>query len=199
MAMAKTKKEEAPEKEKNATAPEKESTEPKKKNGEGDTAKEKKHEGKKSEKKSTEKEERLEKELAAAKEAHIRTLAEYDNYRKRSVREKESAYGDSKADCLKELLGVLDNFERALGTGDTDIESFKKGVEMIYTGFCETLKKLGVEAFGERGESFDPNIHNGVMHVEDETLGENVIAQVFSKGYRLGDRILRPAMVQVAN
>ena len=82
---------------------------------------------------------------------------------------------------------------------DSDIESYKKGVEMIYSSFCETLKKLGVEAFGEKGEPFDPNIHNGVMHTEDESLGENVIAQVFSKGYRLGDRILRPAMVQVAN
>lgn len=143
--------------------------------------------------------EKLQKELAAAKEAHIRTLAEYDNYRKRTAREKEAAYGDSKADCVKELLGVLDNFERAIGAGETDLESYKKGVEMIYSSFCETLKKLGVEAFGEKGDSFDPNIHNGVMHTEDAELGENVIAQVFSKGYRIGDRILRPAMVQVAN
>mgnify|MGYP004469587155 FL=1 len=142
---------------------------------------------------------KLQKELSAAKEAHIRTLAEYDNYRKRTAREKEAAYGDSKADCLKELLGVLDNFERAINAGDTDLESYKKGVEMIYSSFCETLKKLGVEAFGEKGDPFDPNIHNGVMHTEDDSLGENVIAQVFSKGYRLGDRILRPAMVQVAN
>ena len=197
--MAKTKKEEVSEKGKKEQSPEQSDAETQKKNGEKTESKEKKHENKKGEKKSTEKEEKLEKELAAAKEAHIRTLAEYDNYRKRSTREKEAAYGDSKADCIKELLGVLDNFERALGTGETDIESYKKGVEMIYTSFCETLKKLGVESFGEAGESFDPNIHNGVMHVDDESLGENVIAQVFSKGYRLGDRILRPAMVQVAN
>ncbi len=143
--------------------------------------------------------EALEKELAAAKEAHIRTLAEYDNYRKRSTREKEAAYGDAKAAALKELLPVLDNFERALSAPDADAESLKKGMEMIFTGFQETLKKLGVEAFGEAGEPFDPNIHNAVMHLEDETLGENVIAAVFSKGYKLGDRILRPAMVQVAN
>lgn len=143
--------------------------------------------------------EELEKELAAAKEAHIRTLAEYDNYRKRSTREKEAAYGDSKAACLSELLPVLDNFDRALATGDSDIESFKKGMEMIYTSFTDILTKLGVEAFGEKGESFDPNIHNGVMHIENEELGENVISEVFSKGYRIGDRILRPAMVQVAN
>lgn len=158
-----------------------------------------KKEDKKKKEKGESEEEKLQKELSAAKEAHIRTLAEYDNYRKRTAREKEAAYGDSKADCLKELLGVLDNFERAISAGDTDLESYKKGVEMIYSSFCETLKKLGVEAFGEKGDDFDPNIHNGVMHTEDESLGENKVAQVFSKGYRLGDRILRPAMVQVAN
>lgn len=145
------------------------------------------------------KEAELEKELAAAKEAHIRTLAEYDNYRKRTAKEKEGIYGDAKADCMKSLLCVLDNFDRALSVDTSDFESYKKGVEMIYTNFCEILKNLGVEAFGEVGETFDPNFHNGVMHIEDEALGENVIAQVFSKGYKLGDRVLRPAMVQVAN
>lgn len=145
------------------------------------------------------KEAELEKELAAAKEAHIRTLAEYDNYRKRTAKEKEGIYGDAKADCMKQLLGVLDNFDRALSVDNSDFESYKKGVEMIYTNFCEILKNLGVEAFGEAGETFDPNFHNGVMHIEDEALGENVIAQVFSKGYKLGDKVLRPAMVQVAN
>ena len=141
----------------------------------------------------------LEKELAAAKEAHIRTLAEYDNYRKRTTREKEALYGDAKAAALGELLPVLDNFERALGTQDADAESLKKGMEMIFAGFQETLKKLGVEAFGEPGDKFDPNIHNAVMHLEDDAFGENEIAAVFSKGYKLGERILRPAMVQVAN
>ncbi len=145
------------------------------------------------------KEAELEKELAAAKEAHIRTLAEYDNYRKRTAKEKEGIYGDAKADCMKSLLCVLDNFDRALSVDASDFESYKKGVEMIYTNFCEILKSLGVEAFGEAGETFDPNFHNGVMHIDDENLGENVIAQVFSKGYKLGDRVLRPAMVQVAN
>lgn len=145
------------------------------------------------------KESELEKELAAAKEAHIRTLAEYDNYRKRSTREKEAAYGDSKAACISELLPVLDNFERALATTDSDFESFKKGMEMIQKNFCDIIAKLGVEAFGEIGEKFDPNIHNGVMHVDDDEFEENVIADVFSKGYKLGDRILRPAMVKVAN
>lgn len=151
------------------------------------------------EKKTPSKEEELEKELATVKEAHIRTLAEYDNYRKRSTREKEAAFADSKADCLKELLPALDNFERALATTDSDFDSFKKGMDMIYTSLVETLKKLGVEAFGEEGEAFDPKLHNAVMHVDDEELGENVIAQVFSKGYRIGERILREAMVKVAN
>ena len=141
----------------------------------------------------------LEAELAAAKEAHIRTLAEYDNYRKRSTREKEAAYGDAKAAALKELLPVLDNFDRALAAEDADAEVLRKGLEMISGSFLNILEKLGVESFGEVGEPFDPNIHNAVMHTEDESKGENEIAAVFSKGYRLGDRILRPAMVQVAN
>lgn len=141
----------------------------------------------------------LEKELAASKEAHIRTLAEYDNYRKRTAKEKEASYGDAKASTISELLPVLDNFDRALGVDSSDFESYKKGVEMIYQSFTEILEKLGAESFGKKGEQFDPNIHNGVMHVEDEAFGENEIAEVFSKGYRLGERILRPAMVKVAN
>lgn len=141
----------------------------------------------------------LEKELAASKEAHIRTLAEYDNYRKRSTKEKEGIYTDAKAVCMTELLGVIDNFERALGVTDSDFESYKKGVEMIYTNLMDTFKKLGVEAFGEEGEEFDPNFHNGVMHIDDPEKAENVIADVFSKGYKLGDKVLRPAMVKVAN
>ena len=143
--------------------------------------------------------EELEKDLVAAKEAHIRTLAEYDNYRKRTAKEKEGTWIDAKAVCLAELLPMLDNFDRALGVTDSDFESYKKGVEMIYQGFNDTLKKLGVEAFGEEGDEFDPNFHSAVMHIEDEALGENVLAQVFSKGYRLGEKVLRPAMVKVAN
>ena len=143
--------------------------------------------------------EELEKELAAAKEAHIRTLAEYDNYRKRSIKEKESIYADAKASCLSELLPVLDNFDRALNVQQADAETYKKGMEMISTNFMEILKKLGVEAFGEKGEEFDPNFHNAVMSVEDEELGENTIAEVFNKGYKLGDKVLRHAVVKVAN
>lgn len=162
--------------------------------------KQEKTDGEKPEKNTAESEtDKLQKELAAAKEAHIRTLAEYDNYRKRSTKEKQAAYGDAKADCIKELLPMMDNFERAIAAEATDVESFKKGVEMIFKSFGDVLSKLGVEAFGEKGEKFDPNIHNGVMHIEDEELPENSVAEVFSKGYKLGDRILRPAMVKVAN
>lgn len=143
--------------------------------------------------------EKLRDELDASKQAHIRTLAEYDNYRKRSTKEKQAAYSGAKCDCIAQLLPVIDNFERALSAEAADLESFKKGVEMTYNGLMETIGKLGVEAYGEAGEQFDPNIHNGVMHAEDESLGENLVADVFSKGYRLGDRILRPAMVKVVN
>ena len=195
--MAKQKKENACEKEEQKLSEEqtKEST------AESEQAEKKeKKDSKKTEKNTAESEtEKLQKELAASKEAHIRTLAEYDNYRKRSTKEKQAAYGDAKADCIKELLPMMDNFERAIAAEATDVEGFKKGVEMIFKNFGDVLSKLGVEAFGEKGEKFDPNIHNGVMHVEDEELPENSVAEVFSKGYKLGDRILRPAMVKVAN
>lgn len=141
----------------------------------------------------------LEKDLAAAREAHIRTLAEYDNYRKRTAKEKEATWVDAKASCISELLPMLDNFDRALSVTDSDFESYKKGVEMIYQGFCDTLSKLGVEAFGEEGDEFDPNFHSAVMHIDDESLGESVLVQVFSKGYKIGEKVLRPAMVKVAN
>ena len=141
----------------------------------------------------------LQKELDAARDAHIRTLAEYDNYRKRTAKEKDATWLEAKASCMSELLPMLDNFDRALGVTDSDFESYKKGVEMIYQGFTDTLKKLGVEAFGEEGDEFDPNFHSAVMHIDDEALGENVLAQVFLKGYKIGDKVLRPAMVKVAN
>ena len=195
--MAKQKKDSASEKEEQKLSEEQteESTAENKEAG-----KEEQKDSQKTEKNTAESEsEKLTKELAAAKVAHIRTLAEYDNYRKRSTKEKQAAYGDAKADCLKELLPMMDNCERAIAAEATDVEGFKKGVEMIFKNFTDVLSKLGVEAFGEKGEKFDPNIHNGVMHVEDEELPENSVAEVFSKGYKLGDRILRPAMVKVAN
>ncbi len=143
--------------------------------------------------------EKLREQLSQTNERLLRTLAEYDNYRKRSQKEKEQAYNDSKASALAELLPVLDNFDRAAGNKDASFEDYKKGIDMIFNQFNEIIKKLGVETFGEKGEAFDPNIHNAVMHIDDENEEESVITDVFSKGYKLGDRILRPAAVKVAN
>lgn len=141
----------------------------------------------------------LEKALQEANDKHLRTLAEYDNFRKRSAREKEQAYTDSKASVLTELLPVLDNFERAAGNKDASMEDYQKGVDMIFNQFTEIFKKLGAESYGEAGDTFDPNIHSAVMHVEEEGAPENSVADVFSKGYKLGDKILRPAVVKVVN
>lgn len=141
----------------------------------------------------------LEKALQDANDKHLRTLAEYDNYRKRSQREKEQAYADSKASVLTELLPVLDNFERAAGNKDAAPADYQKGVDMIFNQFTEIFKKLGVEAFGEAGDTFDPNIHSAVMHTEEDGAPENSVTDVFSKGYRLGEKILRPAVVKVVN
>lgn len=143
--------------------------------------------------------EALEKELGSMNDKFLRTLAEYDNYRKRSVREKEQAYADSKAAVLAELLPVLDNFERAAGNKNAAAEDYQKGVDMIFVQLTDILKKLGVESFGEKGDPFDPNIHSAVMHEENADEPENTVSDVFSKGYQLGDKILRPAVVKVVN
>lgn len=143
--------------------------------------------------------ETLQAQLNEANEKFLRTLAEYDNYRKRSIKEKEQAYGDSKAAVLTELLPVLDNFERAASNKEASLEDYQKGIDMIVNQFNDILKKAGVEAFGEKGDEFDPNIHSAVMHIDDENEKENVIVDVFSKGYKLGDRVLRAAVVKVAN
>ncbi len=143
--------------------------------------------------------EKLQAQLNETNEKFLRTLAEYDNYRKRSQKEKEQAYGDSKAAVLTEFLPVLDNFERAASNKEASPEDYQKGIDMIFNQFNEILKKTGVEAFGEKGEEFDPNIHSAVMHIDDGDEKENVIVDVFSKGYKLGDRVLRHAMVKVAN
>ena len=145
------------------------------------------------------KEELLEKELAEKNDQFMRVCAEYDNFRKRSQKEKQDIYSSSKADVIKELLPILDNIDRAKATGETNFEDYKKGIDLIFSQFEQLLEKTGVECFGERGDEFDPNIHNAVMTVEDDTLGENTVAQVFTKGYKLGDRIIREAVVQVAN
>jgi len=152
---------------------------------------------KKSSKKSKEAE--LQKQLDEKNDLYLRLAAEYDNFRKRSQKEKESAYSDSKAKVLEEFLPVLDNFERAAMNSEASLEDYKKGIEMIFNQFDGVFKKMGVEAFGEVGDDFDPNTHSAVMHIDDEDLGENTVAEVFSKGYKMGDRILRFAVVKVAN
>ena len=134
----------------------------------------------------------------AERDAHLRVAAEFDNFRKRTVKEKEASYGNGKSDAVAKFLPIYDNLERALKQETTDA-AFKKGVEMTMTELVKILNGLGVEIFGEIGDSFDPNLHNAVMHTESEELGENVVAQVFQKGFKIGDKVVRFAMVQVAN
>lgn len=141
----------------------------------------------------------LEQKLQEQEERFIRLAAEYDNFRKRSAKEKEGVYADATLHAVKEILPVIDNFERALAAQDASAQDLRKGLEMTFSQFRQTLEKLGVEAFGERGDAFDPLAYNAVMHVDDESLGENEVAQVLAKGYKLGDRIVRHAVVQVAN
>ena len=131
-------------------------------------------------------------------DAYLRLLAEYDNYRKRSQREKDSLYADVKADTLTKFLPVYDNLVRALNQ-PTEDEAYRKGIEMIMTQFCATMEKLGVEKIESLGKTFDPTLHNAVRHVDDETRGENEIVEVFQKGFKLGDKVIRFAMVKVAN
>lgn len=128
----------------------------------------------------------------------LRTIAEYDNFRKRSQREKDAIYPQATAKAVEKFLPIIDTIERALSVECSD-EEFKKGVEMILQNFKDALENLGVEEFGEAGEQFDPEKHNAVMHVEDEEHEANSIAAVFQKGYCLNDKIIRHAMVQVAN
>lgn len=143
--------------------------------------------------------EKLQKQLAEKSDQLLRIAAEYDNFRKRSQREKDALYVDCKASVIKELLPVADNFDRIFANPDITFEDYKKGVEMTFKQFENVFKDLKVESFGEEGEEFDPNFHNAVMHSEDENLGENVITNVFAKGYKIGDKVIRPAMVVVAN
>lgn len=134
----------------------------------------------------------------AERDARLRIAAEFDNFRKRTIKEKEASYGNGKADAVAKLLPVYDNLERALKQ-ETQDTAFKKGVELTMNELVKILNALGVEIFGEVGDSFDPNQHNAVMHIDSEELGENTIAQVFQKGFKLGDKVVRFAMVQVAN
>lgn len=141
--------------------------------------------------------EKLKKELAETSDKYLRMLAEYDNFRRRTQKEKEGIYADAYESALSAVLPVADNLERAALC--TDGESLSDGVKMIIKQFSEALEKLGVEAYGARGDAFDPVVHNAVMQTEDEELGENTVAEVLQKGYKKGDRILRHAVVKVAN
>ena len=134
----------------------------------------------------------------AERDAHLRIAAEFDNFRKRTIKEKEASYGNGKADAVAKMLPVYDNLERALQQETADA-AFKKGVEMTMTELVKIFTGLGVEIFGEVGDGFDPELHNAVMHIENEELGENTIAAVFQKGFKIGDKVVRFAMVQVAN
>lgn len=140
----------------------------------------------------------LEAAAAADKDKYLRLLAEYDNFRKRSIQEKLNASSEATARAALEVISVIDNFERAVAAECTD-ENYKKGVEMIYGQFNEVIKKLGVEEIEATGVEFNPNYHNAVSQIEDENLGENVVAQVYQKGYKIGDKVIRCAMVVVAN
>ena len=142
--------------------------------------------------------EALKKERAEQEDRFLRLAAEYDNYRRRSQKEKESAWSDSKAETAAAFLPVYDNLERALKQ-DTADEAYKKGVEMTMSQLREVLSKLGIQEIPALGETFDPNLHNAVMHVEDENAGENTIVEVFQAGFRNGDKVIRFSMVKVAN
>ena len=138
------------------------------------------------------------KQLETMKDQFTRLAAEYDNYRRRSQKEKESLYADVKIEAVKSFLPVYDNLERALAQSTED-EAYRKGVEMIMTQFNSTLTKLGVAPIDSLGEKFDPQLHNAVMHTDDAEKGENEIVEVFQQGFKLGDKVIRFAMVKVAN
>ena len=164
-----------------------------KKSKKDDKPKDEKKEEKKSEKKPS-----LSDELKTANDKYLRLMAEYDNFRKRSQKEKDSLYGDVKAETLKKFLPVYDNLVRALAQSTED-EAYRRGVEMIMNQFNVTMEKLGVTEIECLGKKFDPAFHNAVMHVEDEEKGENEIVEVFQKGFMMGDKVIRFAMVKVAN
>ena len=136
-------------------------------------------------------------EIAEINDKYMRMMAEYDNFRKRSAKEKEGTYADAYADALNSIIPIIDNLERAVGV--TDADGILKGLEMTLKGAADALTKMGVEAFGAEGDAFDPNIHNAVMMVDDENKNSGEIVSVFQKGYKKGDKIIRYAMVTVAN
>ena len=142
--------------------------------------------------------EQLAKMVSDASDKYLRLAAEYDNYRKRTTKEKENTYADAKADTVKEFLGVLDNLERGLAQFDEG-DPHRQGMELICRQFLAVLEKLGVTCIEAQGQPFDPQKHDAVMHIEDENVGENTVVEVLQQGYQLGDKILRFAMVKVAN
>ena len=137
-------------------------------------------------------------QLKQKDEKLLRIAAEYDNYRKRTAKEKEETYQNATINVLSEFLEVADNFERAKNA-ESEIEDYKKGIEMIFSQFLDKMKKLGAEPFGEAGETFDPELHMAVSHIEDESKGEGEITEVYQRGYKLGDKVIRHAVVIVAN
>ena len=146
-----------------------------------------------------EKMEGLAKALAAEQDKYLRLAAEYDNYRKRTAKEKDSLYTDAKIDTVNALLGVYDNLERGIAQYGDEESPHRKGLEMVFNQFKESLKKLGVETMDAVGQPFDPEKHNAVMHIEDESYGENTVVEVLQQGFTLGDKVLRFAIVKVAN
>ena len=193
----------AADKEKNETSPaEEEVKEEAAPEEPAESEKEKKKEDKKAKKEKKEEpkpqEPDYKAELNGANDRYLRLLAEYDNYRKRSQKEKDSLYGDIRADVVSKFLPVYDNLARALAQSTED-EAYRKGVEMIMTQFCTTMEKLGVTKIESLGKTFDPNLHNAVMHVDDEEKGENEIVEVFQDGFMIGEKVIRFAMVKVAN
>ena len=139
------------------------------------------------------------KQLDTVKDQFVRLTAEYDNYRKRTTKEKDTIYQDAKADTIKAFLAVYDNLERAAQSEGGEDSPHKKGLEMIFAQYKDILKSLGVEEIEAKGAAFDPEMHNAVMHIDDESLGENVVAQVFQAGFKMGDKVIRHSIVQVAN
>ncbi len=142
--------------------------------------------------------EKLKAENAALSDRLLRTMAEFDNYRKRSIKERDAIYPDAVASTVAKLLVVADSLERALQAPCSD-EEYKKGVEKIYDSFLSTIQKLGIEEIRAEGEQFDPQLHNAVMHVEDESVGDGHVLEVLQKGYKMGDKVVRHSMVKVAN
>ena len=139
-----------------------------------------------------------EEKFNALTDTHLRLAAEFDNFRKRTVKEKEASYGNGKADAVEKMLPVYDNLERALNQ-PTEDAAYKKGVELTMNELIKIFTALGVEVFGNVGDEFDPNLHNAIMHTEDASFGENTISLVFQKGFKVGEKVVRFAMVQVAN